>query len=410
MDGLQGQKIILGVTGGIAAYKTPDLVRKLVAEGAEVQVVLSAGGGEFVGAAALQAVSGNRVRQDLWDPDAEAAMGHIELARWADTILIAPATAHCLANLAAGLAPDLLSTLCLATRAPIVIAPAMNQAMWANPSTQTNIKYLQQRGVRVLGPAFGEQACGDVGPGRMLEPTDIVAGLAKQRALPDQNMVGLQVLITAGPTREPIDPVRYITNRSSGKMGFALAAAAADRGARVTVVSGPVSCSCPAGVQCIDVETAEEMYRAVMGEVGSADIFIGCAAVADYRPAEAASQKMKRKDETMSLALVKSPDTLANVAKLAQGPYTVGFAAETQALEANAGAKLKAKGLDLIAANLVGPDLGFDAEDNALLVLWPGGSKRLERAPKANLAAQLIDLVVGRFKRVSRPIDMTGSD
>jgi phosphopantothenoylcysteine decarboxylase/phosphopantothenate--cysteine ligase len=410
MDGLQGQKIILGVTGGIAAYKTPDLVRKLVAQGAEVQVVLSAGGRQFVGAAALQAVSGNRVREDLWDPDAEAAMGHIELARWADLILVAPATAHCLANLAAGLAPDLLSTLCLATRAPIVVAPAMNQAMWGNSATQGNVKRLQQRGVRVLGPAFGEQACGDVGPGRMLEPTDIVTGLTKQLTVPQPTMAGVHVLITAGPTREPIDPVRYITNRSSGKMGYALAAAAADRGARVTVVSGPVTCLCPPGVQCIDIETAEEMYRAVMGEVGDADIFIGCAAVADYRPAEAASQKMKRKDETMSLALVKSPDTLANVAKLEQGPYTVGFAAETQALATNASTKLKAKGLDLIAANLVGPDLGFDAEDNALLVLWPGGSTRLERAPKATLAVQLIDLIVGRFKRAPRSIDVIGSD
>ena len=410
MDGLRGQKIILGVTGGIAAYKAPDLVRKLVAQGAEVQVVVTRGGSEFVGAAALQAVSGNRVRQDLWDPEAEAAMGHIELARWADMILIAPATAHCLATLAGGLAPDLLSTLCLASRAPIVVVPAMNQAMWSNPATQVNVKRLEQRGTRVLGPAFGEQACGDVGPGRMLEPADIVAGLTKQLALPQQTMAGLHVLITAGPTREPIDPVRYITNRSSGKMGYALAVAAADRGARVTVVSGPVTCPCPPGVQCIDVETAEDMYRAVMGEVGSADIFIGCAAVADYRPAEAAAQKMKRKDATMSLALVKSPDTLASVAKLDPGPYTVGFAAETQALETNAAAKLEAKGLDLIAANLVGPDLGFDTEDNALLVLWPGGSKRLERASKATLAAQLMELILGRYRRSAGPIDMTGSD
>ena len=410
MDGLQDRRIILGVTGGIAAYKSPDLVRRLVAAGAQVQVVLSASASEFVGVAALQAVSGHRVRQDLWDPEAEAAMGHIELARWADMILVAPATAHCMANLAGGLAPDLLTTLCLASRAPIVLVPAMNQAMWSNAVTQTNRQRLQQRGVRLLGPAFGEQACGDVGPGRMLEPTQVVAELVQKKSLPNQDLVGVRVLITAGPTREPIDPVRYVTNRSSGKMGYALAAAAASRGARVTLVSGPVACNCPSGAQCIDVETAEEMYRAVMGEVGEADIFIGCAAVADYRPLQAATQKMKRKDESMSLKLVKSPDILAGVAKLSPRPYTVGFAAETQALENNASSKLKAKGLDLIAANLVGPQLGFDAEDNALLVLWPGGSKRLERAAKSTLAMQLLDLIVGRFKRAPRPIDMTGSD
>jgi phosphopantothenoylcysteine decarboxylase/phosphopantothenate--cysteine ligase len=410
MDGLQGRNIVVGVTGGIAAYKSPDLVRKLVAAGAQVQVVLSANATHFVGVAALQAVSGNRVRQDLWDPDAEAAMGHIELARWADMILVAPATAHCMANLAAGLAPDLLSTLCLATRAPIVLAPAMNQGMWGNPTTQANRQRLQQRGVRLLGPAFGEQACGDVGAGRMLEPAQVVAELTQTQPASVQDLVGLHVLITAGPTREPIDPVRYITNRSSGKMGYALASAATERGARVTLVSGPVACDCPAGAQCIDVETAEEMFRAVMGEVGDADIFIGCAAVADYRPLEAATQKMKRKDESMSLELVKSLDTLASVAKLSPRPYTVGFAAETQALESNASSKLKAKGLDLIAANLVGPQLGFDAEDNALLVLWPGGSQRLERVAKSTLAMQLLELIVKRFKRAPRQVDMTGSD
>jgi len=410
MDGLQDRKIILGVTGGIAAYKSPDLVRKLVAAGAEVQVVLSAGATQFVGVAALQAVSGKRVREDLWDPDAEAAMGHIELARWADMILVAPATAHFMANLAGGQAPDLLTTLCVATRAPMVLVPAMNQAMWANPATQANRERLQQRGVRLLGPAFGEQACGDVGPGRMLEPAEIVAALDQQSAAPQQDLAGVRVLITAGPTREPIDPVRYITNRSSGKMGYALAAAAAARGAQVTLVSGPVACACPSGAQCIDVETAEEMHRAVMGEAREADIFIGCAAVADYRPAQAAPQKMKRKEASMTLELVRSPDVLASVAQLSPRPYTVGFAAETQALERNASSKLKAKGLDLIAANLVGPQMGFDTEDNALLVLWPGGSKRLQRAAKSTLATQLMDLIVGRFKRVPRPIDMTGSD
>jgi len=315
-----------------------------------------------------------------------------------------------MANLAAGAAPDLLTTLCLASRAPIVLAPAMNQAMWSNTATQGNRQRLQKRGVRLLGPAFGEQACGDVGPGRMLEPVEVVAELEQKKSVSAQDLAGVHVLITAGPTREPIDPVRYITNRSSGKMGYALAAAAAGRGARVTLVSGPVACDCPAGAQCIDVETAEEMYRAVMGEVGGVDIFIGCAAVADYRPRQAATQKMKRKDESMSLQLVKSPDTLASVAKLSPRPYTVGFAAETQALETNASTKLKAKGLDLIAANLVGPQLGFDAEDNALLVLWPGGSQRLERAAKSTLAMQLLELIVKRFKRVPREVDMTGSD
>src|SRR6478736_822064 len=328
---MQGKRVLLGVTGGIAAYKSPDLVRRLRELGAEVQVVLTAGAREFVTPMTFQAVSGREVRSDLWDPEAEKAMSHIELARWADFVIIAPASADFLARLATGQADDLLTTLCLATEAPIAVAPAMNRIMWANLATQANVETLKQRGVQVFGPAEGDQACGEIGPGRMLEPLAIAAALLETPGrLRLHSLAGLKVLVTAGPTREPIDPVRYITNRSSGKMGYALAAAAREAGAEVVLVSGPVSLPAPAGVRRVDVETADELYAKVHDEIKGVDIFVGCAAVSDYRPQKAEQQKIKRKSAELELSLVRSPDTLASVAQLPSPPFTVGFAAETQ--------------------------------------------------------------------------------
>ena len=393
-------RVLLGVTGGIAAYKTPELVRRLVERGCEVQVVMSRGAREFVGPLTFQAVSGRRVRDDLWDSSAEAAMGHIELARWADVVVVAPATAHFLGTLAAGLAGDLLSTLCLATTAPLVVAPAMNQAMWASSAVQANRVLLEARGVRFLGPATGDQACGETGPGRMLEPNDIAAALLEQTGqLRVQPLKGLKVVITAGPTREPIDPVRYITNRSSGKMGFAVAAAAREAGAEVVLVAGPVALPTPAVVRRVDVETAEQMYKKVHDEIGGAHIFIGCAAVSDYRPRDAAEQKIKRSAAEMELALVRSPDTLASVAALPRAPFTVGFAAETHDVAAHARDKLERKRIDMIAANQVGPDCGFDQETNALTVFWTGGGElALGEGGKLQLARRLIEVVAERYR------------
>jgi len=392
-------RVLLGVTGGIAAYKSPELVRRLVERGCEVQVVMSRGAHEFVGALTFQAVSGRRVRDDLWDPAAEAAMGHIELARWADVVVVAPATAHFLGTLAAGLSGDLLSTVCLATTAPIVLAPSMNQAMWANPAVQANRALLEARGVRLLGPASGDQACGETGPGRMLEPNDIAGALLEQTGrLRTQPLQGLKVVVTAGPTREPIDPVRYITNRSSGKMGFAVAAAARASGAEVVLVTGPVSLPTPAGVRRVEVETAEQMYKSVHDEITGAQIFIGCAAVSDYRPREAAEQKIKRKAAEMDLPLVRSPDTLASIAALPKPPFTVGFAAETNDVAAHARDKLERKHIDMIAANQVGRDCGFDRETNALTVYWPGGGElALGEGGKIQLARRLVDLIAERY-------------
>ena len=389
------KNVLLGVTGGIAAYKTPDLVRRLTARGCNVQVVLSQGASRFVTPTTLQAVSGRRVRDDLWDDAAEDAMGHIELARWADVVLVAPATAHFLGALAAGLAGDLLQTLCLATAAPIVVAPAMNRQMWASAAVQSNCRVLRERGVRILGPAAGEQACGEHGLGRMMEPAEIVDALLERH---DGALAGLKVLITAGPTREPIDPVRYITNRSSGKMGFAVAAAARAAGADVTLISGPVSLATPEGVRRVDVETAEEMYREVHRAIPGTDIFIACAAVADYRPQTVAKEKIKRTESDMRLELVRSPDTLASVTALPNPPFTVGFAAETHDVEKHALEKLERKRVDMIAANLVGPTCGFDRETNALTVYWRGGERRFGEATKCELAEQLIALVAERYR------------
>jgi phosphopantothenoylcysteine decarboxylase/phosphopantothenate--cysteine ligase len=391
--------VLLGVTGGIAAYKAPELVRRLVERGCEVQVVMSRGAREFVGPLTFQAVSGRRVRDDLWDPAAEAAMGHIELARWADVVVVAPATAHFLGTLAAGLGGDLLATVCLATTAPIVLAPAMNHAMWANPAVQANRVLLESRGVQFIGPAVGDQACGETGPGRMLEPNDIASAVLEETGRPRaQSLKGLKVMITAGPTREPIDPVRYITNRSSGKMGFAVATAAREAGAEVVLVTGPVSLPTPAAVRRINVETAEQMYRKVHDEIGGTHIFIGCAAVSDYRPQDAAAKKIKRSAAEMDLKLVRSPDTLASIAALPRAPFTVGFAAETHDVAVHARDKLERKRIDMIAANQVGPDCGFDRETNALTVFWPGGELALGEGGKGQLARRLVAVVADRYR------------
>lgn len=392
-------KVLLGVSGGIAAYKAAELVRRLREAGAEVRVVMTAAARAFVTPLTFQALSGEEVRSDLLDPSAEAAMGHIELARWADLILIAPATADLLARLAHGLADDLLTTLVLASAAPLAVAPAMNQAMWRHPATQDNLRILRGRGVQVLGPADGGQACGDTGPGRMLEPPQIVAALSPRCALPP----GCRVLVTAGPTREPLDPVRFVGNRSSGRMGYAVAQALAARGAEVCLISGPSVLEPPAVGELVRVETAAEMHTAVLARVARCDVFVAVAAVADYRPAAPQATKIKKSDEEMTLRLVKNPDILAEVAALPDGPFTVGFAAETEQVETNARGKLEAKRLDMIAANLVGgmpggPGCGFDSEDNALLVLWEGGGRSLPFMPKRLLGAELADLICERYR------------
>ena len=396
------QNIILGVTGGIAAYKGPELVRRLRDRGASVQVVMTESAAQFVTETSLQAVSGLAVRQSLWDKEAEAAMGHIELARWADLVLIAPATAEFMARLAAGAAPDLLTTLCLATQAPIFIAPAMNHVMWANPAVQANCQLLEDRGIRRLGPEEGDQACGETGVGRMMQPHDIAAAIQSDATASVKSPAALEgktVIVTAGPTREAIDPVRYITNRSSGKMGYEMARAARDAGAKVILISGPVGLDEPAGVKRVCIETAEQMFAATHEHIQNIDIFIAAAAVSDYRPKTQQRNKIKKSKSAMQLDLVKSPDTLKSVAKLVDGPFTVGFAAETEQLRENALGKLDAKNLDMIIANKVGPDRGFDTEDNAVDVFWRGGEKSYPMTAKAELAEQLIQLIANRYTR-----------
>ena len=389
---MQGKRILLGVTGGIAAYKSPDLVRRLRERGAEVQVVMTSAAREFVTATTFQAVSGRTVRTDLWDAAAEAAMGHIELARWAEAVLIAPASADFLARLANGLAGDLLATLCLATEAPIAVAPAMNHLMWANAATRANVAQLAARGVQVFGPASGDQACGEVGEGRMLEPLELAEQLAALLGAGGE-LAGRRVLITAGPTRERLDPVRFVSNRSSGKMGFAVAQAARAAGAEVVLVAGPVSLPTPIGVRRIDVESAADMLAAVLAELGGTEVFISTAAVADYRPVRAAQQKIKKSSDTLDLSMERTPDILATVAAHAARPFVVGFAAETESVEQNARAKLMKKNLDMIAANEVGDAKAFDSEDNQLIVLSRGARYELGRAGKLVLARGLITLI-----------------
>lgn len=395
MDELLGRRIVLGITAGIAAYKAAELARLLVGSGAQVQVVMTPAAGEFIGRMTLQALTGKAVRDALFDPEHEAAMGHIELARWADLVLVAPATADFLAGLATGMAHTLLHTLCLATDARIGVAPAMNRLMWSNPATQENMARLAARGVLVFGPAAGEQACGEVGPGRMVEPAALHASTVALFA--DGRLAGRRVVLTAGPTREAIDPVRYVGNRSSGKMAYAMAAALLRQGARVTLVSGPVALPVPAGVTRVEVESALQMQAAVMAAVDGADVFVACAAVADYRPVQVAAGKIKKEAQTLSIELTRNPDILAGVARLPARPFCVGFAAETENLERHAEGKRKAKGVDMIAANLVGAGRGFENDDNALLVLWEGGKTQLPEQPKTRLAEQLVFLIADRL-------------
>lgn len=392
------QRILLGVTGGIAAYKAPDLVRKLTAKNVDVRVVTTDSAEHFVSTLSLQAVSSNPVSNDLLDPTAEAAMGHIELAKWADTLLIAPATANFIAKLANGLADDLLSTLCLATTADIYVAPAMNQQMWQAPATQANLKRIEAFGIHVIAPDSGEQACGDVGPGRMPEPQDL-ADLVTEPKL-EKVLTGEHLVITAGPTREAIDPVRYITNHSSGKMGYALAAAASRLGAEVTLISGPVSLSAPSDITTYLVDSAEQMHKAVMDCVDQATIFIGCAAVADYRPENVVDQKIKKNSGKLTLTFTKNPDILADVAGREAPPFTVGFAAETQDLHFYAKDKLHRKKLDMIAANDVSDStIGFNSDKNALTIFWKDGEKSLAVADKNQLALQLMQLISEKQKQ-----------
>ena len=390
--------IVLGITGGIAAYKAPDLVRRLKERGADVQIVMTASAAEFVTDTALQAVSGRPVRSNLWDKEAERAMSHIELARWADVILIAPATAEVMARIVSGGAPDLLTTICLATEAPLAIAPAMNHVMWNNPATQANRKTLEERGVHILGPDIGSQACGEAGAGRMLEPGALAAAVSDLGVSHGEGLLaGRKIVITAGPTREPIDPVRYITNRSSGKMGYAIARAAAAAGADVILVSGPVSLADPPGIEVVHVMTADEMYTATHERINAVDVFIAAAAVSDYRPAEARAQKIKKSEETMHIELVRSKDILASVAALDDGPFTVGFAAETENVRDYAIGKLRNKRLDMIVANRVGEDCGFDQDVNTVEVLWDGGEQAFAQAAKSELARDIIQLVAARY-------------
>ena len=395
---MSGKRILLGVTGGIAVYKSAELVRRLRDAGAEVRVVMTNGALAFVTQLTFQAVSGNPVHTTLLDEAAEAGMGHIELARWADQVLIAPATANFIARLAHGVADDLLSTICLATSAPLMLAPAMNQQMWSNPATQANCAVLRDRGIHLAGPVSGSQACGETGPGRMMEPTDLVAELAL--AFPGR-LEGKRVVVTAGPTFEDIDPVRYIGNRSSGKMGFAVAAAAAAAGADVSLVAGPVRLETPGGVQRTDVRGAREMRDIAVQLASSADIFFGVAAVADYTPACPAAQKIKKGLPRQKLELISTPDIVAEVAALEAGPFTVGFAAETEKLKENAFEKLSCKRLDMIAANRVGQDgSGFDSDDNDILILVPGGEKHLGKGSKQQLARLLIEEVAAQLKGI----------
>ncbi|MEH6586774.1 MAG: bifunctional phosphopantothenoylcysteine decarboxylase/phosphopantothenate--cysteine ligase CoaBC [Halioglobus sp.] len=395
MAHLFNRNVLLGVSGGIAAYKSAELVRQLQQMGATVRVVMTHGAQEFITPLTLQALSGNPVHTELLDEAAEQGMGHIELARWADLLLIAPATADLIARLAAGRADDLLTTVALATPAPMLLAPAMNQQMWRDTATTANIETLVQRGVKCIGPAAGEQACGDVGPGRMEQPP-VIADAASS-LFQSGILAGKRVLITAGPTREPLDPVRYISNHSSGKMGYALASAAIDAGAVTTLVSGPVSLDVPEHAQCHRVESAQSMLEKCLELAPECDIFIACAAVADYRPAQVQEQKIKKGAQETTLTLVKNPDIVSAIANGENAPFTVGFAAETQNVLEYARSKMQRKGLDMIIANDVSDHgIGFNSDENEVTVLWNSGDQVLARAGKATIARQIIELIAKR--------------
>ena len=395
MHTLIGKRIVLGVTGGISAYKAAFLVRLLRKNGANVRVVMTQSATKFVAPLTFQALSEKPVHTELLDLNTETAMGHIELAKWADLILIAPASANFIARYANGFAEDLLSTLCLATGSPVIIAPAMNQQMWRNQATQENLEKINARGITVVGPTAGVQACGDDGPGRMLEPEEIVtyAGNIFQTNI----LTGSRLLVTAGPTREAIDPVRFLSNRSSGRMGYAVATAAAEAGADVTLISGPVDLAAIGIEKVVHVTSAKEMQESVMQRINNIDIFISAAAVADYSAQKISEQKIKKSDDTFELIMQKNPDILAEVSALYDAPFTVGFAAETENLELNAQTKLHLKNLDMIAANQVDKKLGIDCDENALTIFWKTGREKLPLAPKNKLARSLIKLIALQY-------------
>ncbi len=397
MQRLTNKQIILGITGGIAAYKSAELTRLLKSAGADVRVVMTPSATEFITPLTLQALSGNPVHLHLLNAEAEAGMGHIELAKWADMVLIAPASANFMARLASGQGDDLLTTLCLATEAPICLAPAMNQAMWRDNGTQNNTATLTKRDVKLFGPGVGEQACGDNGPGRMLEPEEIANHAAEQ--FESGALTGKTVFITAGPTREPLDPVRYISNHSSGKMGYALAEAAIEAGAKVKLISGPVNLPAPARLECISVESAQDMLEAAQTDLALCDIFIAAAAVADYRPTAISEHKIKKgSEEIMELHLVKNPDIVATVAASSPKPFTVGFAAETRDILDYARSKLARKNLDLIIANDVSrSDIGFNSDENAVTVVSHSGAETLPQTSKRKLATLLIDKIAAQY-------------
>ena len=399
MINLENKRIVVGITGGIAAYKTIELIRLLRKANAQVRVVLTPAAAEFVTPLTLQAISSNAVAQSLLDPQAELAMGHIELAKWADAVLIAPASADFIARLTVGMANDLLSTICLATSAPIFLAPAMNQQMYRQAITQQNLTALLSRGIQLIGPNSGEQACGDVGAGRMSEPSEIFTALCHHFSV-QQDLVGIHVAITAGPTREAIDPVRYLSNHSSGKMGFAIAEAFAKRGAKVTLIAGPVNLTASSNIHRINVTSAQEMWQAALESAVKNHIFIGCAAVADYRIANVADQKIKKSAEEMTLKLVKNPDIIADVAHLTEKrPFTVGFAAETQNVADYAKDKLTRKNLDMICANDVSGGQVFGQDHNALHLFWKHGEKALPQADKNTLADALVSEIMARYRQ-----------
>ena len=397
MFSLANKQIILGITGGIAAYKAADLCRQLIRANADVRVVMTPSATEFVTPLTFQALSGNRVHTQILDEEAEAAMGHIELARWADLILVAPASANFIARLAQGRADDLLSTLCLATDALIAVAPAMNQAMWQNESTKENLEQVSRRGITLFGPASGEQACGDIGPGRMLEPDEICMHAAD--LFETGELAGINVTITAGPTREAIDPVRYISNHSSGKMGYALATAAMEAGASVVLISGPVALAPPSRVKVIQVESASQMLNESRSAQG--EIFIIVAAVADYRPESPAEGKIKKDDDRMTLNLVKNPDILATLSLSKDRPFCIGFAAETDNIEEYALRKLQEKKLDLIFAN--DATKTFNSESARVTAYWQEGEQAFTETTKSNLAREIVHLIANRYKNNSKP-------
>jgi len=401
MQQLNNKRILLGITGGIAAYKSAELVRHFKKAGADVRVVMTKGAMEFITPLTLQALSGNPVHHALLDPEAEAGMGHIELAKWADLLVVAPASANFIARLSQGLGNDLLTTICLASEAPITLAPAMNQAMWKDGTTQQNIQRLidvKGKSLHIFGPDAGEQACGDVGPGRMLDPQIVAASCAE--LFETGVLAGVNLVVTAGPTREAIDPVRYISNHSSGKMGYAIAEAARDAGARVTLISGPVNLKTPERINTLKIDSARDMLEAALQHIDECQIFIAAAAVADYRPLNVANQKIKKSGDSIEMTMIKNPDVVATVAQHPQRPFTVGFAAETQAVEEYARGKLENKNLDMIVANDVSrDDIGFNSDTNAATVLWREGQQSFDSMSKHTMARQLIELIAHRYQQ-----------